>query len=218
MVKKMATCLIIPVGMSREITENIMSAEIVGNAKYIVIVGISGYEKENKEMVEGLRVLAKMVGAEFHTIAITPNNIEDVTGLYKFLKKLAVNEIVLVGTIGSRYLFPILLMVLLKLWKERKTKIFMFHGVEGEKPSLVPLTGFIAPALKITRMQKKVLDIVYSSDEPISGKDLIEKYGFKMVVYYVLATLERNGLVRVRRGNIEKTFAGELFYHFMKGD
>jgi len=67
-------------------------------------------------------------------------------------------------------------------------------------------------------VQRKILDIIYSSQKPISGKDLIEKHGFTKSVYYVLADLERKGLLSVRRGAIERTFPGEIFYLMLRGE
>lgn len=44
----------------------------------------------------------------------------------------------------------------------------------------------------------------------------MERHGFTRSVYYVLADLERKGLLRVRRGRIEKTFPGKLVFSLLK--
>lgn len=94
--------------------------------------------------------------------------------------------------------------------------MFLVHGVEGERYSIAPLPGFFATAMRISSVQKRLLALIYGSEKRISGKELIKEYGFTRSVYYVLADLERKGLVRVRRNRVERTFPGELVYGLLK--
>jgi len=208
---------VIPVGVTKETVENISG--IAGDVACIVAVTVPGLEEEKKPILAGLEALARMLGAEFYSIVVAPGSVESVVELYRVLKRVKAGEIVVAGTTGSRYLLPVLMMVLLKLWRERKgIRILLLHGVEGGGASLVPLAGFVSPALKVTRVQRRVLDIVYSSNKPVSGRELIEKHGFTRSVYYVLADLERKGLLSVKRGRIERTFTGEVFYRLLEED
>lgn len=212
-------CLIIPVGITKETVESIVAEGGIRDVGHIVAVTVPGLEEEKESILMGLKVSAQMLGCEFYSVRVAPNDFSGVVELYKLLKRLKFSRVVLVGTTGSRYLFPILLLVLLKIWRDRKgrVEILLLHGVEGERASLVPLVGFITPALRISKVQKKVLRIVYSNPNSFSGKDLIKKFGFKRSVYYVLADLERKGLLRVKRGLIEKTFSGELYFRLLEG-
>jgi len=214
---ELATCLIVPVGVTRETIESIVANGVATDVKFIVAVTVPGFEEVKRPILIGLQVSSRMLGSDFRSVTVSPNDPKSVRELYELLSGLQYSRVVLVGVTGSRYLFPILLTVLLKIWKDRKSRveILLLHGVEGERASLVPLVGFVAPALKISKVQKKVLRVVYGQTGAVSGKDLIERFGFRRSVYYVLADLERKGLLRVRRGRIEKTFTGSLYFSLL---
>lgn len=209
------TCLIIPIGVTRETVENILKGTIE-DLRCVITVTIPGYEETKQDIVNALETLARMAGIKFYTLTIKPWSHEELIALYKILKNQLPQKIVLVGTTGSRYIIPPLLQVLLYYWKSFQRQVYIAHGVEGEAPRLVPLPGYISTALNLGRMQEKILKIIYSTEQALSGKKLIHEYNLTRAVYAALAELENKGLVRVKRGRIEKTFPGTLLYHLLE--
>lgn len=214
----MGDCILVPVGVTRETVTGILKGEDAAGVECILAVTVPGIEEEKQAIMEGLRVIADMLGARFHSHTITPGDARSVARVYEVLAEEDYDRLIIVGVTGSRYLIPVLFMVALKVWRDKgdRVEVLLLHGVEGEEYELVPLAGFAAPAFRISSIQYRILDIVYGSDRELSGKDLIEEYGFTRSVYYVLADLERKGLLKVRRGRIIRTFPGEIFYHMYR--
>lgn len=211
-------CVLLPVGVTESTVEYVLSDRLNLAVSCVVAVTVPGMEEEKERIMRGIELLANIINARLHRITVAPWNPESGRELYSIVRKESFERLVIVGTTGTRYLQPILLMVALQVWRERKGKceVLLLQGVEGEEARLVPLLGFLAPAMRISKVQRRLLNIIYSSDRPLSGKELIEKHGFTRSVYYVLADLERKGLVIIRRGAIEKTWPGELFYRLIK--
>lgn len=211
----MAACIVIPVGVTKETVENILGGArgMALEIKCVIAVTVPGFEEVKEPIVKSLRLLADLLGASFSKLVIKPGDPYAARSLYKLIAEKEPSIVLFVGVTGSRYLYPVITMALLHYWREHRAEILLLHGVEGEEPVVVPLLGFFAPALRISSVQRRVLGIIYGNREPVSGKDLITRYGFTKSVYSVLEDLERKGLVRVRRGRIERTFPGELFYH-----
>ncbi|MEB3691267.1 MAG: hypothetical protein G5Z42_01155 [Caldisphaeraceae archaeon] len=216
----MSDCIILPIGITRGTIESILSDDSKLNISCITTVTVPGMEEEKERIISGVEILARMINAELHKVTVRPWDPESVKTIYNNIKNRKFNRLIVVGITGTRYLQPILLMVALRMWRELhgKSEVLLLQGVEGEEARLVPLLGFIAPALRISRIQRRLIEIVYSSSRPISGKDLIKRQGFTKSVYYVLADLEHKGLLKVKRGIIERTWPGELYYRFMKSD
>ena len=214
----MGDCIIVPVGVTRETVTGILKGEDTAGVECILAVTVPGIEEEKQAIMEGLRVIADMLGARFHSHTITPGDARSATRVYEVLAEENYDRLIIVGVTGSRYLFPLLFMAALRVWRDKgdRVEVLLLHGVEGEGYELAPLAGFAAPAFRISSIQYRILDIVYGSGRELSGKDLIEEYGFTRSVYYVLADLERKGLLKVRRGRIIRTFPGEVFYHMYR--
>jgi len=178
-----------------------------------VAVTVPGFEEEKKQVIAALELLSKLAGAQLHIATVRPGSAEDVAELYRTLKNLEYDRVVLVGTTGSRYLFPVLFMVLLQVWKEERVEVYLLHGVEGEGLSLENLAGFAAPALKVSSFQRTLLRAIYSSPAPeLEVQDLMRELRLGRSTYYALQDLNRKGLVRYRWGRVGRTFAGEIFY------
>ncbi len=216
----MKICLIVPVGVKEEKIRNVLKA-IKDRPNCVVAMTLTGYEDVKRDIINGLRIYSEMSGASFHKIEGKPWSLVHVKGLWSLLRKEKPNIIMLVGVSGSRYLYPLLFQVLVHYWRatEGKTKIYLLHGVEGEEVRAEPLVGYIATAVGLGPTQRKIFDIIYGTEEKLSAKDLIERYGFSRVVYKVLNELEEKGLVMVKRGSIERTFPGKLLYELLnEGD
>lgn len=210
--------MVIPVGVTRSTVEGVLKGDSRLSVSCVVGVSVSGFESEKEVIFNGIEFLAGMIGARFYRATLEPGDPGGVVRLYDIIRGESFERLVVVGVTGSRYLQPLLYMIALQVWRDRgrRVSVCLLLGVEGGEARLVPLAGFFAPVMKITRVQLRVLDIIYGSGKPVSGKDLIERYGFTRSVYYVLADLERKGLVSVKRGVIERTFPGELFYQLHK--
>jgi len=206
--------VLIPLGVTRETIEGVLRG--LPRPDVIVVVTVPGYEETKRSIVEALRVAALALGARFYLVVVRPGGVEGALELYRVLRGERPGEVYLVGVTGSRYLFPVLSSVLLRYWRDTGARLWLVHGVEGREYVLEPFAGFFAPAMRISSVQKRLLRIVYESEEAPSGKEFIEKYGFTRSVYYVLADLERKGLLVVRRNRIEKTLPGRLFYALLK--
>ena len=214
----MGDCILVPVGVTRETVTGILKGEDAAGVECILAVTVPGIEEEKQAIMEGLRVIADMLGARFHSHTVTPGDARSVARVYEVLTEEDYDRLIIVGVTGSRYLIPVLFMIALRIWRDKgdKVEVLLLYGVEGDEYELVPLAGFAAPAFRISSIQYRILDIVYGSGRELSGKDLIEEYGFTRSVYYVLADLERKGLLKVRRGRIMRTFPGEVFYHMYR--
>ena len=209
----MGDCVVIPIGVTGETVAGILGGSNF-RIKCIVAVTVPGFREEKESILQGVEMLSQMLGAELRQVTVVPRDASTIRRVYEVLRGMRFSRLVIVGVTGSRYLLPLLISVALKVWRDRggDVEVLLLHGVEGEDYTLEPLVGFVAPVLRISGVQQRVLSIVYGSREPVSGKDLIEKHGFTRSVYYVLADLERKGLLRVRRGRIEKTLPGEIYY------
>ncbi len=212
----MATCILVPIGVTKETVERILAKSDIDMVKCIIAVTVPGFEKIKEPIIRAIGYLADMLGARLHRILIEPEDPKGARLVLDLLLSERPSTVVFVGITGSRYLYPIITMSLLQYWRLTNAKILLQHGIEGEEPKLIPFPGFFAPAMRISGVQKKVLNIVYSINNTLSGKDLMEKYGFTKSVYAVLEDLERKGLLIVRRGRIERTFPGELLYNIIK--
>ena len=210
-------CLILPIGVKREKVERILAASEVQRVQCIITVTIPGYLEEKKPLIEAAKYLAEMIGASYHEVVFEPRSPEGPLKLYKTLLDEKPSKVILAGVTGSRYLYPLLFQVLLMYWRVSGAEILLQHGVEGGDYSLEPLQGFASPAMRLSRVQQEILRLVYSSTEKLSGKTLIEKYGYTKSVYAVLADMERKGLLRVRRESIERTLPGMVLYMMLWG-
>ena len=211
-------CLIIPVGVRKEKIKRILETSEASQVECIVTVTITGYESSKTPLIEAARYLAELIGARHEHIVIRPGSAEDPVRLFRLLRTVAPERVVLAGMSGSRYLYPILLQVLLMYWRVSGAMILIQHGVEWGEYRLEPLQGFASPAMKLTRTQIDLLRRIYESSVELSGKLLIEKYGYTKSVYAVLADMERKGLLMVRRGRILKTLPGRLLYAMLRGE
>jgi len=209
-----STCIIVPVGVTRETVEGLLRG--LPRPDIIVVVTVPGYEEAKKPIIEALRGAASALGSKFYEFVIEPGEVSGLVGIYRLLVEEKPGEVYLAGVTGTRYLLPVLAAVVLKYWRDSGARVLLVHGVEGEEYSIEPLPGFFAAVMRLSRVQKRLLGIIYGSGETVSGKELIERYGFTRSVYYVLADLERKGLLRVRRGRIEKTLPGELVYRLLE--
>jgi len=210
-------CFIIPVGLKREKIERILETSEARRVGCIVTVTVTGYERDKTPLVEAASVLAEMIGARHEHIVVEPGSAEGPVGLYRLLRSEAPSRVIVAGVSGSRYLYPVLFQVLLMYWRVSGAEVLVQHGVEGGSYSLEPLQGFASPAMKLTSIQKELLRLIYTSRRELSGKVLIEEYGYTKSVYSVLADMERKGLLRVRRGRIEKTLPGRILYEMLWG-
>ena len=206
--------VIVPVGVTRETVEGVLRE--LPKPDIIIAATVPGYEKAKKPIIETLRGTATALGAKFYLFTARPGEVEDLVSIYKVLMDVRPQKVFLVGVTGTRYLLPVLVTVLLKFWRDARAEVYLVHGVEGERYSIEPLPGFFATAMRLSNVQKRLLSIIYESEKLVSGKELMEGYGFTRSVYYVLADLERKGLLRVRRGRIEKTFPGKLVFSLLK--
>jgi len=214
----MGVCVILPVGVTKETVEKVVSGKGIEHFDCVIAVTVPGFEDIKKSILEGIRYLSDIIGARVYEITVQPDDGKASSRIYHILLRERPSKVILVGTTGSRYLYPILLMSALYYWRETNAQIYLLHGIEGDEGKLAPLQGFFAPVMRISSVQRRVLDIVYGTANSVSGKELIEKHGFTKSVYAVLADLERKGLVRVGRNKVERTFPGELFYHLLRGD
>jgi len=212
--KMAGRAVVVPVGVTGETIEGLLKS--VPRPDLIITVSVPGYEEVKGPIIEGLKAAASAMGARFRSFTVKKGDVEVLVDVYKLLLEERPNEVYLIGVTGSRYLLPLLVMVLLKYWRDAKAVVYLLHGVEGEECEAVPLPGFFAPSMRLSNTQIKLLKIIYSLEGPISGKELIQKYGFTRSVYYVLADMERKGLLFVRRNKIEKTLPGRLMYELLR--
>lgn len=208
--------LIIPIGVTRETVERITSIRGLSNPDVILGVSVKGFEDLKKPIVEGLRIYSRLVGAVFEYLVLEPWSPDNARLVYEFLVRHRPDKIILVGVTGSRHILFLMFPALLRYWKKTSAELLVLHGVEGEETRLEPLIGYLSLGIRITRAQERLLKIIYESEETLSGKTLIEKYGYGRSVYKVLASLEKLGLVKIKRNRIEKTFPGRLVYEIMK--
>jgi len=209
----MATCLVVPVGIVKGVVKNILGKEVMKEISSIVAVTMPGSEAEQRQAIAALELLSKLVGVQLHVVTVRPGSAEDAAELYKVLKGLEYDRVVLAGIAAETlHLFPVLFMILLQVWKEKGVEVYILHGTK-EGASLEGLAGFAAPALKVSSLQRLLLRAVYSSPAPeLSIQDLMRELRLGRSAYYALQDLGRKGLVRYRWGKIGRTFAGEVFY------
>ncbi|MEM1606105.1 MAG: hypothetical protein QXW41_07685 [Fervidicoccaceae archaeon] len=210
----MGAVLILPIGITGETVQGILNA-VKDHMIGIITVSTPGFEETKKEIIQGVRQACELIGAEHHHIVVGPGEVEPVAELYRLLKRLRPSRVIISGVTGSRYLFPLIAQVALRYWHETRAEVLLIHGVEGERWSLVPLTGFFTYDLK--REQREVFMRIYSDPRDVlSTKELINKYSYSRSVYKVLKKLEEKGLIRHRRNRIEKILSGYLLYLLLK--
>jgi len=208
----MATCLVfvVAVGLERAV-EGTVGREVLEDLSSIVAVAVQGSEGE-KQSIAALELLSKLAGAQLHTVTIRPGSAEDAAELYRVLRGLECDRVVLVGAAEAPQLFPVLFMVLLQVWKEKRVEAYMLYSI-GEGASLEGLAGFAAPGLKVSSLQKMLIRAVYSSPAPeLEVQDLMRELRLGRSAYYALQDLNRKGLVKYSWGKIRRTFVGELYY------
>lgn len=210
----MVRAVVIPIGVTKETVEGVLRD--LPKPDIMIVVTVPGYDDVKRPIIEALRATALTLGAKFYTVIITPSETKELVDVYRILVSEKPGEVYLIGITGTRYLLPTLTTVLLRYWRSRNARVYLVHGVEGGEYSVEPLPGFYAVAMRISSLQRRLLEIIYGAEEPVSGKELMEKYGFTKSVYHVLADLERKGLLVVRRGRIEKTFPGRLVHELLK--
>mgnify|MGYP001772692770 CR=1 FL=1 len=210
----MQTLLILPLGVTGETVQGVLNATrepLVG----VITVTTAGFDETKKEIIRAVKQACELIGAKHYHIVVNPDNAEPIAELYRLLRKLTATRVLVSGVTGSRYLLPLITQAVLRYWHETKAEVFLIHGVEGEKWSLVPFTGFFVYDLK--REQKEVFMRIYSDPRNILGtKELIEKYGYGRSIYKVLGKLEEKGLIKHNRNKIEKTLPGRLLYFLLK--
>jgi len=206
--------VVVPVGVTGETVESVLRG--LPTPDSIFVVTVPGFEDVKRRIIGVLRSAAEALGSRFYEFTVEPGGVDGLVSLYRALLRERPGVVYLVGLTGSRYLFPLLAAVLLQYWRVSGARVLLVHGVEGGGRSLEPLPGFFAPAMRLSAVQRRLLAIVYGSAGRVSGKDLIERYGFTRSVYYVLADLERKGLLVVRRNRIEKTLPGMLVYRLLE--
>ena len=210
----MAMCLILPVGVTGETVSELLKR--TGSPSCIVSVTIPGYEEEKEKIRQAIELAAEMLGAKHYWVVVEPWNPRSIASVKKAIDSARPSRLLVVTLTGSRYLYLVLIYLALYYWR-RGVWIDVVHGVEGGDYRVEPLAGYIAPALRMTPEQKKLLKLIYSTKETLSGVKLMREYGYTKVVYKLLSELEEKGLVRVKRNKIEKTFPGYLLYELMEG-
>lgn len=206
--------VVMPIGVTRETVEGVFRQ--FESIDLIVTVTMTGYEDIKKPIIGMIKGTAKLTGAKHYTVMVDIGSIAPFVKVYNILSSHRPDTVYLVGVTGSRYLLPPLFTVLLKYWRDTGATIYLLHGVEGEEYQLVQLPGFCSVTMRLSEIQKRILRIIYGSEETLSGKELIERKGFTKSVYYVLQDLEKKGLLVVRRGRIEKTFPGKLVHALLE--
>ncbi|MGB9831129.1 MAG: hypothetical protein ACPLSP_03540 [Fervidicoccus fontis] len=209
------TLLILPVGVTGEIVQGIIN--IARDSLYgVITITTAGFEDMKRNILQSIENACKLIGIEHYHLSVEFGDTKSSAELYKLLKKLKPNRIVISGITGSRYLFPIIASVALRYWYETKVEVLLVHGIEGERWELVPLMGFFNYDLK--GKQKDIFMQIYGEPiEVLRTKDmLINKYGYTRAIYKTLSKLEERGLIRHRRNRIEKTLPGKLLYSLMR--
>lgn len=212
------TLLILPIGITGETVQGVLKtigdslAGLVG----IITVTTAGFEEVKREIIQGVKHACELIGAKHYHIIVNFREVGVSAKLYKLLKKLRPERIVISGTTGSRYLFPIVVSAVLRYWYETRAEVLLVHGVEGGKWDLVPLVGFFVYDLK--REQKEVFMQIYGNSRNIlrTNEDLIKKYDYGKSIYKVLSKLEEKGLIKHKRNKIEKTLPGRLLYYLLR--
>lgn len=207
--------LILPIGITGETVQGVLNA-VKDSLTAIITITTAGFEETKKGIIQGVEQACNLMGIEHYHIVVVPSKVEPVAELYKLLKKLRPSRVIVSGVTGSRYLQPLIAQAVLRYWHETKAEVLLIHGVEGEKWSLEPLTGFFIYDLK--REQREVFMRIYSDprDALNAKENLIDKYGYGRSIYKVLRKLEEKGLIKRRRNKIEKTLPGHVLYLLLK--
>ncbi len=209
----MGLCLVMPVGVTGETVSELLRR--VEPPSCIVSVTIPGFEGEKEKIRDANESLARMLGAKHFWVVVRPWIARDVVRILECVEEAEADRLLVVTMTGSRYLYLVLLEVALFYWRTG-VEVSVIHGVEGGDYRIEPLAGYVAPCLRLTREQEKLLLLIYSTDKVLSGSRLMKEYGYSKVVYKLLSELEQKGLLRVRRNRIEKTFPGYILYEIIK--
>ncbi|MCE4624265.1 MAG: hypothetical protein F7C35_00160 [Desulfurococcales archaeon] len=206
-----------PVGVTAETVRGVVAHPLVSPISCVVSVTVSGLFEVKREIFGYLRALAEVLGADYREVVVEPWDVASSIRLYKVLREASkgCSRVVVSGVTGSRYLLPLMFQVLLALWAERRVKVYLVQGVEGEEWRLVPLMGYLS--VRLPRRQRELFLRIYSwpSDEvPLRG-GLLEGLGLGRSVYKALKELELKGLIVHRRNKVIKTFPGKILYGIM---
>ena len=204
--------LLLPVGVTLSTVEGILRA--TDSVDVVVTVTVEGLAEEKKEILEAVSLLAKMMGADYSHVTVQFRNESSVAELYTLLMRYKPVEVVVSFLTGSRYLIPIMLQVLLRIWNELGTKIMVIHGVEGDGWFVTPLPGFVT--YELNRKQKEIFMTIYAEEgDEVDTKAFMKKHGLSRTAYKTLKLLEHRGLIERRRGKILKTFPGKSLYKLL---
>ncbi len=214
----MGTCLVIPVGITKETVSSALSLSTInGKISCLIAVTVRGLENVKREIMDGLREASNVMGFRYFEFWINEREVEGFTGkLLNVLLEYKPSRIILSLISGSRYLVPLLSQVLLYYWRLSGVVPFILHGIEGGSWRLEPLPGFATVSLP--RSQLRVFLQVYSfpGDELRTVEDLITPYGYGRSVYKILNELEKKGLIIWRKNRILKTTPGKVLFELMR--
>jgi len=215
------TCLILPVGITRETVEGLLKREELRNVSCIITVLIEDRENEElmkvkKEILNVLRMLAGFMGAKFYTIWTSFGDEKLSKEIFDVLLIHKPRLIILGAFTGSRYvLLPSILSI---LWYQKiygGCDVKIIHGVEGNGWSIEPLRGYFTTDL--TKAQLRIFKLIYSmkKEEIRTKEDLMSQYNLGRSVYKILRALKEKGLIEWRRNRIRKTFPGKLLFNIL---
>jgi hypothetical protein len=98
--------VIIPIGITKETVEK--SLANVDNIHCIIAVTVPGLMEEKDKILQGLSFTAKLLGASYYKIVVSKEDLSSIAMLARILVEENPKRVILVGTTGSRFLYPIL--------------------------------------------------------------------------------------------------------------
>lgn len=214
------TCIILPVGVTRETVEGLLKSPVVSDVSCIITVLIEDSSEEmmkkKREIIGTVEVIAKFLGAEYREFWTTLKDGGLSARIYEALLHFRPSRIILSGVTGSRYVLLPLLLALRWYGRREDVRIYVVHGIEGDGWLMEPLAGYLVDDL--TPAQKRVFTLIYShpGEEIRTKEDLIEKHGFGRSLYKILNQLRCMGLIEWGRNRIRKTYPGTLLYNLLR--
>lgn len=211
-----SSCLVVPVGVTLQTVMEFVEDPRIGEVSCVIGVTVEGFLDVKEKIFNQLEELTEELGARLYRVVLKPLSSGDVSRLMELLLRESPRVVVVSLLSGSRYLYPVVVQVVLYYAMNYDARAYMLVGVEGGESELVPLTGFFV--YRLERRQRVLFEQIYGMEGDIIRvkEDLIMRYGYGRSIYKVIRELERKGLILHGRNIIVKTFPGKVLYRLMR--
>ncbi len=211
-----SSCLVVPIGVTLQTVMEFVEDPRIGEVSCVIGVTVKGFLDVKQKIFKQLEELVEELGARLYKIVLKPLIPGDVARIMEVLLEESPRIVVVSLLSGSRYLYPVVVQVVLYYVMNYDARAYMLVGVEGGESELVPLAGFFV--YRLERRQRVLFEQIYGMEGDIIRvkEDLIMRYGYGRSIYKVIRELERKGLILHGRNIIVKTFPGKVLYRLMR--